>query len=100
VCSGFVSLGSLAGELEDPVRSYWLAILMLVPLVLIVNCMPLIVSMSLDHDRNHFQPGHFQVLATGVVGHWMKAVYFTGSQIPSGHGASGGMPTAPVAVRW
>jgi len=79
--SGFVSLGSLAGELEDPVRSYWLAILMLVPLVLIVNCMPLIVSMSLDHDRNHFQPGHFQVLATGVVGHWMKAVYFTGSQI-------------------
>jgi amino acid transporter len=29
--SGFISLGSLAGELADPVRAYWTALLILVP---------------------------------------------------------------------
>ena len=29
--SGFISLGSLAGELKDPVRAYWTALLILVP---------------------------------------------------------------------
>ena len=55
--SGFISLGSLAGELEDPVKAYWTALLILVPVVVVLNCMPLIISMTLDHDRNNFQPG-------------------------------------------
>ena len=29
--SGFISLGSLAGELQDPVKAYWTALLILVP---------------------------------------------------------------------
>ena len=45
--SGFISLGSLAGELEDPVKAYWTALLILVPVVVVLNCMPLIISMTL-----------------------------------------------------
>lgn len=46
--AGFLSLGSLAGELREPVRrSYVVALLILIPMVLLVNCMPLMVSMSL-----------------------------------------------------
>ena len=51
---GFLSLGSLAGELENPKQSYIIALMILIPIVLIVNCIPLAVSMSLDHDRNNF----------------------------------------------
>ena len=79
--SGFMSLGTLAGELADPVRAYWTALLILVPSVVTLNCMPLIVSVTLDHDRNNFSPGYFQVLAGGVTGDWMKTVYFIGSQV-------------------
>jgi hypothetical protein len=46
--AGFLSLGSLAGELREPVRrSYVVALLILIPMVLLMNCMPLMVSMSL-----------------------------------------------------
>ena len=39
--AGFLSLGSLAGELREPVRrSYVVALLILIPMVLLVNCMP------------------------------------------------------------
>jgi amino acid transporter len=79
--AGFLSLGSLAGELDDPQGSYNTALLILVPLVLLVNCFPLMVSMSLDHNRNNFQPGHFQTLAVQVCGEWMSIVYFIGSQV-------------------
>lgn len=79
--AGFMSLGSMAGELEDPKKSYLCAIMVLVPIVLIINCFPLMVSLSLDHNRNHFEPGHFEVLATAHVGPWMKTVYFLGSQV-------------------
>jgi hypothetical protein len=78
---GFLSLGSLAGELQHPKSSYVIALCVLVPMVLLVNCMPLMVSMSIDHNRDNFQPGHFEVLATGAVGPWMNIVYFIGSQI-------------------
>ena len=79
--AGFLSLGTLAGELEDPAGTYVNAILLLTPVVLFINCFPLIVSMSIDHNRNNFHPGHFQTLATFIVGDWMKAVYFAGSQV-------------------
>ena len=79
--AGFLSLGSLAGELKHPRTSYIIALCVLVPMVLVVNCMPLMVSLSLDHNRDNFEPGHFEVLATAAVGPWMNVVYFIGSQI-------------------
>lgn len=79
--AGFLSLGSLAGELEDPQGSYNMALSILVPMVLVVNCFPLMVSMSIDHNRNNFQPGHFQALAVKACGEWMNVVYFIGSQV-------------------
>lgn len=39
-----------------------------------LNCMPLMVSLSLDHDRNNFEPGYFQILAASVTGKWMNTV--------------------------
>jgi hypothetical protein len=46
--AGFLSLGSLAAELTSPRSSYIIALLILIPMVLIVNCIPLAVSMSLE----------------------------------------------------
>lgn len=39
-----------------------------------LNCMPLMVSMTLDHNRNNFEPGYFQILAASVTGKWMNTV--------------------------
>jgi hypothetical protein len=40
-----------------------------------------LIVRATDTNRNHFHPGHFMKLATDTCGHWMKYVYFIGSQI-------------------
>jgi hypothetical protein len=42
---------------------------------------PLLVGIVPSHNRNNFDPGHFQRLAEGAVGTWMRPVYFLGSQV-------------------
>jgi hypothetical protein len=57
------------------------ALSILVPLVLIINIFPLIVSFSIDPNRSNYQPGHFQSLAADLVGPWIKVAFLIASQI-------------------
>ena len=44
---GFFSLGTMAGELEDPRRTFIISIAILFPAVLILNTLPLAVALGL-----------------------------------------------------
>eukprot|EP00301_Raphidiophrys_heterophryoidea_P004289 c11875_g2_i1.p1 GENE.c11875_g2_i1~~c11875_g2_i1.p1 ORF type:complete len:556 (-),score=67.78 c11875_g2_i1:92-1759(-) len=79
--SGFFSLGSIAGEVKTPRRSYSIAVAILLPLVFALNTLCLLTSISIDSNRDNFQPGHFDLLAEKILGNWMKHVFFLGSQI-------------------
>ena len=57
--SGFSSLGCMAGEVERPRKTYLTVIGVLFPLVLALNLLPFLVSVSLDADRDHYHAGYF-----------------------------------------
>lgn len=62
VFSGFVSLGALASEVKDA-RTYIWAIAILIPVVLAMNTMPFVVSLSADATRANYDAGHFATVA-------------------------------------
>jgi hypothetical protein len=41
-----------------------------------VNILPVMVSVSIDNDRNNYGAGHFDYLATELCGDWL-GVFFT-----------------------
>lgn len=69
--SGFFSLGSLAGEVDNPRRVYPIVTLSLIPTVALFCIAPLAVSVSIDSNRTHYHAGHFDSIATSLVGDWL-----------------------------
>ena len=49
--SGFFSLGSLAGDISDPRRTFLVVIAVLVPFTVLFNSAPLMVALSIDGRR-------------------------------------------------
>ena len=78
---GFFSLGTLAGELERPRRTFLLTIAILFPAVLLLNTLPLAVALSLDDDASHYAPGHFNVLAKHLAGGWLDWGFQLGANV-------------------
>jgi len=78
---GFYSLGSLAGEIEDPKRTYSIALVILIPMVVLLNVLPIAVSIATDPTRSNYKPGHFTVVAEHICGWWMRYLFFGASQV-------------------
>ena len=78
--SGFASLGCMAGEVERPRTTYLTVIGVLFPLVLALNLLPFLVSVSLDADRDHYHAGYFRVLAQRLGGSWLRHHLHRGRQ--------------------
>jgi amino acid transporter len=73
--SGFFFLGSLAGEVKDPQRVYPIVALTLVPVVTLLCIAPLAVAVSIDPNRTHYVAGHFDTVATSLVGDWLGVCF-------------------------
>ena len=79
--SGFSSLGCMAGEVERPRKTYLTVIGVLFPLVLALNLLPFLVSVSLDADRDHYHAGYFRVLAQRLGGSWLRITFTAGANV-------------------
>ena len=79
--SGFSSLGCMAGEVERPKTTYLTVIGVLFPLVLALNLLPFLVSVSLDADRDHYHAGYFRVLAQRLGGSWLRVTFTAGANV-------------------
>lgn len=79
VYTGFFSLGSLAGEVKDPSRTYFVAIFVLVPAVIVFSVWPLAVSLAIDSDRLNYEAGYFSTLATDLAGSWLGYFFQAGA---------------------
>lgn len=77
--AGFLSLGSLAGEVSDPSKAYPTVVALLVPLVSIYVMMPVMVAISLDNNRSNYEAGHFDQLASDLAGDWLGWAFIWGA---------------------
>ena len=78
---GFFSLGTMAGELEDPRRTFIISIAILFPAVLILNTLPLAVALGLDDRAEHYNAGYFNVLAGRLAGAWLDWGFQVGANV-------------------
>lgn len=78
---GFFSLGSLAGEVSGPKTTFLIVIAILVPFVVLVNVLPLAVSLSLDPDLSHYDAGYFTQLSEMLVGKWLGYMFVIGANV-------------------
>jgi amino acid transporter len=78
---GFFSLGTLAGELEQPRRTFSISIAILFPAVLILNTLPLAVALGLDDRLDHYDAGYFNVLAGRLAGVWLDSFFQLGANV-------------------
>ena len=53
-----MSLGALASEVKDS-RTYRNAVMILMPIVALIGCLPCLVSLSVDDTREDYVAGHF-----------------------------------------
>ena len=78
---GFFSLGTLAGELEQPRRTLLVALAVLFPTVLVLNTLPIAVALSLDDRPEHYSAGYFNVLAGRLAGAWLDWSFQLGANV-------------------
>ena len=78
---GFFSLGTLAGELENPRSTFTIAIAILFPAVLLLNTLPLAVALGLDDRLDHYSAGYFNVLAGRLAGGWLDGAFQVGANV-------------------
>mmetsp|Transcript_25278 Transcript_25278/g.69638 ORF Transcript_25278/g.69638 Transcript_25278/m.69638 type:complete len:425 (+) Transcript_25278:662-1936(+) len=78
---GFFSLGTLAGELDNPRRTFLVSIAILFPAVLLLNTLPLAVALSLDDVPSHYTAGYFNVLARRLAGTWLDYGFQVGANV-------------------
>ena len=71
---GFFLVGTLAGEVATPQRSFKIAFAVLIPMLLLDYAMPLALTLSIDQNLNHFDPGLFAHVAGEVAGPWLKVI--------------------------
>ena len=76
---GFISLGALAGEVDNPARAMPLVTLTLLPLLLVLNIVPLAVSWGYDANYTNYNPGHFDELARANMANWVGWSFLAGS---------------------
>lgn len=78
---GFFSLGTLAGELKNPSRTFLISIAVLFPAVLVLNTLPLLVALSYDDEISHYKEGYFNVIAGKVAGNWLAFSFQIGANV-------------------
>ena len=79
--SGYLSLGTLAGCVDNPQRTFPLVIAMIMPFSILLNMVPFWVALSMDADTSHYEDGYFSELAKVVGGEWLATGFLIGSNV-------------------
>eukprot|EP00039_Didymoeca_costata_P008861 m.117795 g.117795 ORF g.117795 m.117795 type:complete len:556 (-) comp14261_c0_seq2:1726-3393(-) len=77
--SGFISLGVLAGQVDNPNRTYAIVLALLFPIIISLNILPPAVANAIDVNRTTFTTGKFTQLAGEVGGDWLKFSFGVGA---------------------
>jgi len=78
---GFFSLGTLAGDLDRPRRTFIISLSILFPAVLLLNTLPLAVALGVDADPSHYSAGYFNVLARKLAGPLLDFSFQLGANV-------------------
>ena len=83
VFCGFISIGSLASEVKEP-RTYRNALLILIPVVACMNCLPFVVALSVDDTKENYVAGYFVDVSrefrhSGGYGGWLEYALIVGA---------------------
>lgn len=82
--AGFLGFGSLAGEVADVNRTLVRVIVVLLPLTVIINSLPLMVSLGLDDHLESYYAGYFEELTTDLGGgKWFPVLMIMGAAVSS-----------------
>ena len=73
---GFISLGALSGEVDNPAKTMPWVVVTLMPLLLVLNVMPLAVSWGYDANYTNYVPGHFDELVGFLIGFYCPLFVF------------------------
>lgn len=79
--AGFFSVGAVAGEVQNPKRTFPLVLAILLPVVFALNALPLTVAISQDSDETNYESGYFTPLAAELGGEWLGICFVIGSQL-------------------
>lgn len=60
---GYESLGSLAGQLREPKKTFTRGVAILIPFAVASMVLPMIASLNIDSNRNHYRAGYMNDLA-------------------------------------
>ena len=71
---GFLSMGTLAGQVHNPKRTVPMSLIILTPIVLAELLLPLALSLSIDQDLEDYEPGHYAQLAQQIAGTWLNVM--------------------------
>jgi amino acid transporter len=79
--SGFFSLGAIAGDVHQPKRTFPIVIAMLLPLVMLLNTIPLAIALSVDGDLSNYSAGYFNQIAGMLAGQWLTYFFIVAAII-------------------
>eukprot|EP00039_Didymoeca_costata_P022107 m.3725 g.3725 ORF g.3725 m.3725 type:complete len:519 (-) comp2819_c0_seq1:256-1812(-) len=78
---GYIAIGSMSEEVENPRKTLVRSVFTLVPIVMLLTFLPLAIAISMDNDSSNFVPGHFNDLAKELAGEWLMWAFFVGAML-------------------
>jgi hypothetical protein len=79
--SGFFSLGAVAGDIDQPKRTFSVVIATLLPLVMLLNVIPLAIALSVDQNLDNFEAGFFNKVASELAGPWLGYCFVAAANV-------------------
>ena len=79
VYSGFISLGMIAGEVKYPKNVFITSVLILIPMAILLNTFPILISLSIESDTSKYDIGYvYQLIQKITNGNWLQYLYIVG----------------------
>jgi amino acid transporter len=79
--SGFFGIGALTAEIENAHKTIIKVVIVLLPMLILINCLPLMVGMGIDDNLENYSAGYFDTLGEKLAGKWLGVLFTIGSQV-------------------
>ena len=79
ISHGYYFAGTLAGEVDNPRKTFPLVLLILIPVVFVQTVPPLALALSIDQDVSNFNVGFYSTIARRVAGPWLADMITIGA---------------------
>ena len=82
--------GTLAGEVQNPRRSFPLSLFFLIPIVVSQTVVPLALALGVNSDLSNYSVGYFSTIGKHVAGEYLSVMITSGAIIAQLGQANGG----------